>query len=387
VSPDEIDGLVAWYTVDSLRRDFGESEGYSSWSDLSGNEHHLSKAGKAKPSIFQSEEIGGRPTVRVGGGAAYGVAEPFDLSDHTIFLAYRAHASERALFRSDSAEHLGIVLHEKDSEHVYRTGGVGSPAVPYNKAPASRDAFGITVLGRDSGNLRSFINGIEVSSGAKLSASIRVGQFFHIIYSTMVSRDAEGLQIGEMVFYDRFLTRTERDEVVEYLATKFGVTLGDEVPLKERLEDPAWVKGAALARLETAYAADLNVPTGSFVTWNRSSRLDPPFRHDPEENSSRLYCTRDGTRLRVYLSLPLEAEQPETRIRVLLMKNDSDFHDEEIASVAFGGEGDERKTTVELEATLLLDAGEFIEVVTFQYGAEGKATLANEGVVFVVEAQ
>jgi len=190
-----------------------------------------------------------------------------------------------------------------------------------------------------------------------------------------------------MLVYDRFLRRDERDEIVEYLATKYDVQLGDEISLKDRLEDPAWVKGAALARLGTGYEADLNVPTGSFVTWDRPSRLDDPFRHDAEENSSRLYCTRNGTRLRVYLLLPFEAEQPEIRIRVLLMRNDRDFHDEEVTSPSFGGPEERRSTTVELEATLFLDAGEFIEVVTFRHGAEGKATLVTEGVVFAVEAQ
>jgi len=386
-SPDQIEGLVAWYKVESLHHKLRGGEEFTSWPDSSGNGHHLMVPGDSRASIFETEKIGGMPTVYVRDGSAYSVTSPFELRDHTIFLAYRAHASERALFRSDVAPNIGILLHAGETRHDYRTGGMVSPPVPYNKASASRDAFGITVLGRDSGKLRSFVNGIEGSSGATLTGPVRVGQFFDLTVSTMVARDGEGLQIGEMLFYDRFLKKHERDEIVEQLAKKYKVELGDEVSLKDRLEDPEWVQGAALARLGTSHGADLNVQRGSLISWDRPSRLDAPFGHDPEENNSRLYCTRDGTRLRVYLSIPLEAAQPETRVRVLLLKNDRDFHDEEASSEPFGGPEDRRSTTVEFEATLFLDEGEFIEVVTFRHGAEGTATLGKEGGVFVVEAQ
>ncbi len=386
-SPEAIEGLVARYEAGALK--LADDSKVESWPDSAGRGHDLIFDGRGLPARFRTQGLGKKAIVKPQKGGAYRVLAPFDLDDHTIFLVYRSGHDERVLFSSELQPMLGVVLRET-GRHLYRSGGVGTQAVPYTRAVAASTEFGVTVLGREEGRLRAFVNEGDVSSGAHITDTFRVGKLFEIVYSQFVDRDGLGLELAEMLFYDRFLDRAERDSVTAYLIDRYGLRerMHREETLKSRLAALRDDQGAQLAWLGTDAACDLNrFDEVAAVSWTRRDRVDPAFGVGADEAATRIECKRDATLVRVYLSLPLVAARPGSNVRVLLLKNGATYHEDDGVSGAFGGEGAEATATVELETTILMDTGDFMEVVAQGIGEPGEVRLLTESALFVAEAR
>ena len=84
--PDELEGLVAWYTVDSLHRELRDEMPVKVWKDSSGNGHDLTDDANGSTTVFHTVALNGKPLVEVGRLNSHSVADPFELKDHTIFL-------------------------------------------------------------------------------------------------------------------------------------------------------------------------------------------------------------------------------------------------------------------------------------------------------------
>ncbi len=386
VTPDEVPGLVAWYDGDSLRgnRDGGAVR---SWTDRSGNGHDLKLDEGSPPALFRASQLNGEPTVNVRKSSFYSVTEPFELDDHTIFIVYKTQYVG-ALFRDDTEKTKGLMLRVDGRYHHYRNGGIGKDGAYYNAAMPLDSKFSITVLGKERGILRSFINGVDVSSGAVLSQPIRVGKFFDLTYSQFVSRDGAGLQLAEILFYDRFLSDTERDALTRYLGEQYALeseSAGVE-SYRTVLESLYRSSDSKMVRLGTAKSANLNDAAGAGVRWEVQTRLDSPFSHDPEKDPTHLHCSADGTRVRLFVSLPVRSTVPGVRLRALLLKNGEEYLPEEAETEVFGGEGESGHAVVELGTTLFLDSGDKIEVVAFADGADGEVTLVASKAVLMAQA-
>ncbi len=385
-SPDEVPGLVAWYDADSLRgnRDGGAVR---SWTDRSGNGHDLKLDEGSPPALFRASQLNGEPTINVRKGAFYSVTEPFELDDHTIFIVYKSQYVG-ALFRDDTEKTKGLVLRVDGRHHHYRNGGIGKEGAYYNAAMPLDSKFSITVLGKERSILRSFINGVDVSSGAVQAQKIRVGKFFDLTYSQFVSRDGAGLQIAEILFYDRFLTDVERDGVTQHLGEQFGLESESAGVASYRtvLESLYRSSDSKMIRLGTAKSTNLNDAAGAGIRWDVQTRLDAPFSHDPEKDPSHLHCSADATRIRLYVSLPVRSTVPGVRLRALLLKNGKEYLPEEAETGVFGGEGESGHAVIELGTTLFLNADDKIEVVAFADGADGEVTLVASKAVLMAQA-
>ena len=57
-----------------------------------------------------------------------------------------------------------------------------------------------------------------------------------------------------------------------------------------------------IAVLSTTAGINVNQPMLG-VPWNHHELLEGPFRHDRKTSDSRLFCTKDDTRVRLYVSL------------------------------------------------------------------------------------
>jgi hypothetical protein len=372
-----IDGLQAWYTVRSLHEYLRDRDTVDTWADSSGNGRGLKSDDRGRRALFFVNQLNGKPVVAVTPTNGYTVTKPFRLDDHTIFLVYNATFEQCALFQSatEGEDGLGIVLNNKDDRDAYQR---GSFRVHANKSPPPATDYVIKVLGRRSGILHSFVNGDDYSSRREFRPQLGVGRFFRLSYSRAVRRDGKGLGIAEMIIFDRYLKDSERSAVTRHLAEWYGIELakGAEIrPPEEHL---------VRARLGTEKEQSVNVTEPTAISWEKQVELKSPLRHDAESDRSKLYSTEEGAYIRLYVSLTLRSSTPGAAVRVLLLRNEEEYLDEEGTTGPMSGDPTE-ETIVRLAANLTLAAGDYIEVVTLGEGEPGVVTLDPAGSELVAE--
>jgi hypothetical protein len=355
-SPDEVPGLVAWYTTASLHETHRDGDRVATWPDASRNGHDLVDDENGLHAVFRTLQVGGKPVVGLRKGNSHSVTNPFDLDDHTIFVVAAAGFSNRALFRSDTNDKLGVMLRHYNNRHVFQNGGTApSQLIGYTEKTTLPGGYSISVLARGRNLLDGYVNGLEVSSGASLSQPIRVGKFFILEHSQFAGTDAEGLQVAEIAIYDRFLTADEREAVTRHLSAEYDLAIDLERPVVENVA--RWPKETIRGRLGADASADLNTEFTA-VPWNRATEIAAPLRHDAKEDPTRIHSTADGTRIKLVLSLPVVTEAEGATIRINLLKNYEQYLPEETTVGPFTGSAE-----AELQAVVTLDAGEWIEVV------------------------
>ncbi len=330
---------------------------------------------------------------------------------------HRAAANSRALFRG-SAMH-GIVLHGKGNQHHYQN---GSPEPGQQKRycepgdlPA---AYAVTVLGRDdSGKLHAFVNGADVSAGTRFVDPIRIAKFFDLRHSTHSRSDGNGLFIADLAIFDRYLTDEERADVTEHMTRHYGLAAqaaaGGELAAGEPAAGSAPAAGevaaekpaprvpritaggpSAVAQLRTTDQDNLNVNPGLPIRWTIQDVVDEPFRHDPEGSSERLHCTRDGTRVRLYASLPLWSTTAGPTVQLMVLKNGKQYLPVESWSAPFVPAASAQKpdetlyrSMVSIEVLTQLDAGDYVEVLTWKVAADGPVVLDARKAVLIAEVK
>jgi hypothetical protein len=372
----EIAGLEAWYDVASLHERMRGGERVAAWKDSSGNGHDLQDDETGPHAVFQILQVNGEPAVQIRKTNTHSVTKPFDLGDHTIFLVYSAREGNRALFQSDVAgkEPFGVVLRDAEGRDYYKH---GRHVIPYGVPHALGTDFNVTVLGRDSGTFHSFINGRDVSSGVKFSEPIRIGRFFGISLTRFKNIDGDGLRIVEMIVYNRYLTDAERKSVTAYLSERYGIQPAIEVAGGvEAAPSPVAPNEAAVrVALGSSSSRNLNDTTPLAIAWSTQRKVEAPFRHDPASDSTRLHCTRDNTRVRLFASLPVRTSADGANVRFLVLKNDAEYQPVEGSTGPLNATEGQAATTVVLATTLVLNAGDYVEVVTVAQGAPGEVTL------------
>jgi len=354
---DEIPGLQAWFKTDSLHATLRNGDTVSRWPDSSGSGRDLTSDGNGSPAIFEVKQIGDHAVVRAGRANSFSVASPLELDDHTVFLVYETARARLGLFDGgvpDQAEN-GIVLREDASRDVCR---LGSAAAPYGRDVEFGAGFHITMLGRKSGGLHAFVDGKDLSAGRAVVGKLRVGRLFELRQTRYVTFDGLGLRVAEMMFYDRYLNDDERSVVTRYLSEKYGIGLAPQI-------------GAVLGTT----LAGVVPPDGHRIRWDEQIELHPPLIHDAQGTRSRLFCARDGTRVRLSVTLAVSANTPGSGLRVLILKNGTEYADD----VAESGPMTANAATVELRATLTLNDGDYIEIVAFAARGNGSVTVEPGG--------
>jgi hypothetical protein len=352
---DQIPGLQAWFKTDALHASLRNGDAVSKWPDSSGSGRELTSDGQGSPAVFEVNQIGDHAVVRAGKANHFTVAKPFEMDDHTVFVVYET-ARAVALFNGGPPDHewIGIALGPEDLCRA-----PNGAVMPYGNDLALGAGFHITVLGRASGGLHAFVNGKDQSSGRELGGTLRVGRLFELHQTTYVTLDGLGLRVAEMLFYDRYLTDDERRAVTRYLSEKYTIDLAPE-------------PGAVL---RTTLPQVVSPTEGRRILWDEQVELHSPLKHDPRGAGSRLDCTRDDTRARLSVSLTFSAPAAGSTLRVLVLKNGTEYSDD----VATGGPMGSHEETVELQASLTLDAADYVEVVAFASGGGGEVTVQPGG--------
>ena len=391
VEPDDIEGLQAWWTADSLS--LNNADKIETWADRTGNKHDLTYASGVAPDYYENW-INGEPVVYVREGTM-SVANPFQLNDHTIFLVYRADgAPSKGLFHGGTDSH-GILLQDgAERRDVYHG---ANTVTAYNTSSPEAKEFRISVLGRRSANFRAWLNGKDVSSGGELADSIGVNTFFLLKQTTFSRRSGNGLAIAEMIFFDRYLSSADRVEVVDYLSAKYQISVEEETVVEEGTTGGAAgtavatgaeveleARPGAIAQLSTS--SDINVNDSLVVIpWDTQDLLDEPFLHDTETDSSKLSCRRECRRVRLYVSLPVTTSVAGANVRVFFRLNGATFLRGEGRSGPFGSAGAPQKASVSAEVLIGLSKGDYIEVVTMRSGAPGEVVIDPGAAVFIAE--
>jgi len=381
--PDAIEGLEAWYRADALQLAKG-STAVEVWPDASGRGHDLVDEKNGLQAVREAGQINDLPAVRLGKSNSHKVTDPFELGDHTVFVVFRTDRTGRALFGSDTDEFSGLELRAEGLHDRLQLGGGRSAG--YGSIETPTPAWSITVLARNLGRLHEFVDGVDRSSGAEYAEALRVGRFFRFSLSRFVKADGEGLRVAEMLFYRRFLSDAERAEVTRYLADKYRIAVEGPAPESVAPAEPAAGAPAAVAQLSTTTTLNVNEAMVA-VPWDRQDELDPPFAHDPENEPTRLVCTRDGTRVRLSVSLPLSAPVDGINVRVMFRVNGALFLRGEGRSGSFGGPDGAAKGSVRAEVIATLNAGDYVEVLTLRAGAAGTVTIDPDAATFIAETR
>lgn len=386
VSPASIAGLIAHYDADALHHRLRDGEAVARWEDRSGNGHHLTAETDNALPLFRVRRLGGMPVVEIAKDSRFSVEQPFELGDHTIVLVHAASFNQSALFSSESDDRRGLCLALGGRTHSYQLGKLGIDA-HYNVPRELPLDYGITVLGRKQGLLKSFIDGIEYSSDTTMDEPLRVGRLFYLRQSTYVTRGGEGLKIAELMFYDRFLEKSERGSLTDHLADKYGIAV-EQTTLPRRILPPGMQfemnPSSAMAYLVSHSGAELN---GGLVAleWQSEAAVASSLSFDAESAPSELHCERDATRVRLKVVVPIVSAQAGVELRGLFLRNGEEYHPEETRSSPFAPSDSGYSGELRLSTTMTLDAGEFVEFVVSRAAGEGSARIAPAGARLLIE--
>jgi hypothetical protein len=204
------------------------------------------------------------------------------------------------------------------------------------------------------------VNGENLSSGETLGEALQVGRLFRIRLTTYVIPDGLGMRVAEMIFYDRSLGEDERDAVTGYLSRKYAITLTPKLG----------------ALLRTTHLQEINPSSTRRVEWDEQIAVGAPLSHDTASvENTELRCTRDGTNVRLSVSLSLTSQTHGMNVQIAFLKNDTMYLDETAETGPMTGEAAPYIAMIRLETTLTMDAGDFVEVVTIVESETGKVTV------------
>lgn len=367
VEPDDLPGLVAWYELRSLHARASDGEDVVRLKDASGNAHHLEELATGPAARFRTRRAGGKPALSLSTRSSFAIAEPFELADHTVVLAYATPRPRIGLVRGSTSTSPGIVLHEGDLAATLET---PASRVPYARPARLDPGFHVLVLAREDGRLRSWLDGSEISSGARSREPLELAVLFDVALQTRRA-DAGGLEIAELAIYDRALDDEERHATVDRWLDRYDVA--------RRARPSGIVEERVAVRLRAMGRDDLNGALPRPVRWTAPARIEAPFDAvGPTAVRTRL----DGTLARVFVTVPVVSTAEGIDVGVVLRVRGSRSSEIDGATGALGpGE----TAVVELSGTVLLDAGDVIEVVTVAHGAEGLARLSGDGATLTIE--
>ena len=381
LSPDRVPGLVAWYDLEPVHRRAHDGMALGRWPDRSQNGHDLLSVREDAPAVFRTKVLNEKPAISIHRLTRLDVTEPFELGDHTIFLVYSAKYSKRALLSSDENDSSGIVVDDESKFHYLQHGG---GAYRYNRFGSPSRDFKIALLGRELGSLRAAVDGLDVSSGGEIATPLRVGRLFEIRHTRFVTSDGESLLVAEMIFFDRYLTREEREGVMQYLADKYALPLYEN-PTEEPEEKTEEIDEAAV-RVRASNRGDLSVNDELVaLPWDFIARNDEPFRFGSGQDNSRIYSMADGTRIRATVSLRLRSKVEAAKVRILFQINRESWVEQDAVNDPFEGAGGDKSADLHLQAEMMLDDGDFFEVITTREGAAGPVRVQAREALLIVE--
>lgn len=201
----------------------------SQWSDISGNDRHFTQSsGTAQPS-YQTAIQNGLNVVRFDGSNDFLTRANF-VSSATFSIFFAADINTNGILWENNLNASNqIYWYSNTGESVYVRVG-GGTLLTYNVATAylARQFFTSIGLTCDNSVDRLYMLGDKILKGGPFAqsggASTGTGTFTGT--ATLGGRNGSlnmSADIGEVIMFDRFVSRTERGQIFDYLSDKWGL--------------------------------------------------------------------------------------------------------------------------------------------------------------------
>ena len=254
-------GLAAHYTAGvGASLAYGADQGVAIWHDLSGHQRDLSAADGSQLPLLDANAVHGRRGLRFSGSSGLGSAA-FDLASE---------ASVFAVICTDAGGALGpIASHgssatdwalEQDKAAVGTGVRFASVGADSSDGQALEPGHCYVLAGRTSASLRGLLAVETLSSEAGGSGGELTAASKPLHVGTNDVGAASSAVIGELLYYQRYVSDAERDSITTYLRTAWNFA-----PPKP---DFAWFDAADLATVVTATDG-----SGNVLTWKDKSGL------------------------------------------------------------------------------------------------------------------
>jgi hypothetical protein len=220
-------GIIAQYSARQGTSVAQDQNGYvSAWNDISGNGNHLTYNGS--PPIYNPTLINGIPALDFSGGAGMYSAGNFALNDSvTVFIVTQ--------WRSPGT--WGSLAHHGSRDNDWameENAGMGQNFVHWQ---TNNDNAGVN-LTLSSGTNFVLAGRMDPTKGRYFSAASTSGGVTSITGSASTSlstgskrlyvgksdaNEGSNAYIGEIIYYNRSLSDAERDSVISYLRSAWGI--------------------------------------------------------------------------------------------------------------------------------------------------------------------
>ena len=224
IVPPVTNGLLAHYNARVPASVAIASGSVSAWNDLSGHNYHLYPAGSGP--VYSSMLLGTRPGLDFSFGDRL-VADSVPLSSNvSVFVA----------FQQRSPGQWGPIMHhgDRDSDWSLEQSGFDYPNTSVLHWQSVNDNYNCELtfaantnyvaVGRIDGTTRTFYAYNSSANTATSTSGNSISPGYKTIYvGTSNIMEASNAYIGEIVYYNRALNDTERDLVVAYLRTQWGI--------------------------------------------------------------------------------------------------------------------------------------------------------------------
>jgi len=212
-----IAGLKLWLKADSIVP-LVDGTRITQWSDVSGNNYHLSAAGVDRPTL-KTDVINRKPVVRFDGvanrifnAASIAVAQP----DTIIMVAFGIVNVSNLYFLSSSGAQQLLLLPNTGTYYMMATGGVA-----INPAGNRGGAFHIFTGVFNGASSNAYVDGVLVGSGNMAVAPVGA---VYLMTNAGNTVHPPG-DIAEMLIYNSALSDTNRNRVESYLKSKYNIGL------------------------------------------------------------------------------------------------------------------------------------------------------------------
>lgn len=223
-SPSNLPNLALWLKADAITG-LTDGQAVATWNDSSGNGRNATQAtGSAQP-LYKTNIVNGKPVVRFDGNSDYLEGTwNLTLTAETVFVvfSYTGTAYARAWTQSDAGNDNAVAGYVPTIRDASTTswGAVAGGTIVATVTMA-QSTFGIFTATHSGSQIANRING-----GTAATYNHTLNKTF-TRYRAGNSTGANYLQgdIAEIIVYSRALSTTERQQVEQYLAQKYAITL------------------------------------------------------------------------------------------------------------------------------------------------------------------
>lgn len=221
--PSDLSGLTMWLKADAITG-LSNGDSITTWQDSSTANNDAAQVGGFGVPTYQTNVVNTLPVARFSGSTQFlGLPDLSALTEIEVFVVVKL-VDDPALGSGETGLwHLGTdaqathftwvdgTLYDAMGSTVRKD--LGNPATSFSAA------FRVYSVYSAAGDWQAYIDGVSIFSTATNTVGVQASAF--------LGRNAAGGHlkgdIAEFIVYNRKLTGTERDDVVDYLTTKYGL--------------------------------------------------------------------------------------------------------------------------------------------------------------------